>query len=99
MSEFVKAWTPSWAARDLPIGVDLIRVNDRWWLMLWNEQHAIAHPDPERWAYSNGELGDSVELELWIPPNRVTADLVRDLAEDGGTSSQEDITDETIPRK
>jgi len=76
-----KVWTPCWAARQLPETVEVIKIRGRWWMILWADD-AVAVPDPERWAYGNGELGESVELELWVPPVRVVAGLVRDIVTD-----------------
>ena len=39
----------------------------------------VAQPDPERWAYCNGELDQKVKLDIWIPPTRMVARLVNDL--------------------
>jgi len=84
-----KVWTPCWAARQLPETVELIKIRGRWYMLLWTDTDVVSQLDPEQWAYCNGELGDSVELELWIPPTRLVADLVRDIVEDLDKEAEE----------
>lgn len=76
-----KVLTPAWAQRQLPEGVEVVRIRGRWYLILWTDEHCVAQADPEKWAYSNGELGESQELEAWIPLRRHIKELVDDLTE------------------
>ncbi|GEM_PF-6882372 len=82
VKSFVKLYTPCWAAKGLPETVELVRIRGRWWLLIWDDETIVGQPDPEKWAYMNGELGDSQELELWFPPRRHVADLVRAIADE-----------------
>lgn len=77
-----RAMTPTWAQKGLPSGVELVQIKGRWWLLTWTEEHVVATPDPERWAWTRGELGASAELELWIPPARHVADIAADLGKE-----------------
>ena len=79
-SEMVKVYTPGWAENQLPLGTDLVKIRDAWFLILWNDETCMSSPEPERWAFTRGELGESAELELYFPPLRHVADLVSALA-------------------
>lgn len=71
--------TPTWAATQLPGTVAIVRIREQWWLMISSDSTVVAQPDPEEWAYMNGELGDSVALEDWLPATRQERDLALDI--------------------
>ena len=105
-----KYMTPVWASK-LPEGVEVVRIHGRWFLFMWTwggldednnptPSTAISQADPEQWLLGNGELGDSVELELWIPPMKPCRDLANDLYDQEAAAVKESETaatgDETI---
>jgi len=79
MQSLGKMVTPTWAAKQLPENVEVVRIAGRWWMMIWSDNDVCAQPDPEKWCYSNGELGDNQEVEMWIPPTGLVAGLADDL--------------------
>ena len=77
-----KIFTPVWAAKQLPETVELVQIRGEWFMLIWTDDSVVSQREPEKWAFCNGELGESTELELWIPPTRLIAGLVRDIVKE-----------------
>ena len=77
----IELLTPSWASKRLPPGVEIVRIDGRWHMLLWSTEHVVSHPDPEKWLYRSGGLGASQELERWTPPVTHVLDLILGIAE------------------
>ena len=61
----------------LPEGTDLVKLNKMWYLVVWNDDVAIASPDAD--LYVNADLFDSTELLRYEPPNGYVKSLLNDL--------------------
>ena len=83
--------TPQWALGRLPAGTVLLRIDGadglrKWFLLIWNQQHAIMSPNPDVWMpLQDGALSEDVPMETWYPPMPHVADLIRKAAQQAYT--------------
>lgn len=104
---YVVVKTPTWAPVKLPTGTELILLKDangmhRWFLLLWNEQHAIMSPDPDKWL-PGGETLNNAPLDAWFPQLKHVANLVQSVAsreseKHNSTDQIRDLVSGKIPR-
>lgn len=80
--------TPRWAAHELPETVELVRIHGVWHLILWTEDHAVAQPHADDFAFQHKDSADwdDNELEVWFAPRKHVHELAVSLADEADTS-------------
>jgi len=72
-------YSPKWAEKRLPPGVDLVQIAGVWWLIQWDDEFVLCHPFADEWFCPNEALDD---LEIWWPDLRHVADVCKACADD-----------------